>query len=76
MLVPEAYLTRRATINDTAERAITADQLNDLADFACKVLAEVEIVETSALSTLFGPELNDSVAERSNHSNLCRPEFR
>ena len=57
VLVPEAYLTRSATINDTAERAITVDQLNDLAGFACKVLAEVEIVETNARSPLRGTRL-------------------
>ena len=32
VLVPERYLARSARIEDTAERAITADQLNDLAN--------------------------------------------
>ena len=36
VLVPDAYLTRSATIEDTAERAITAEQLSSAAIVAEK----------------------------------------
>ena len=55
--VPEVYLTRGTTITDTAKRAITVDQINDLAAFAFHVLAEVKIVETNTRSPLHGLRL-------------------
>ena len=55
--VPKRYLRRGATIEDTALRGITSEQLANLEAFIKDVLGKVEIVETDERSPLYGKRL-------------------
>ena len=55
--VPKRYLRRGATIEDTALRGITSEQLANLEAVIKDVLGKVEIVETDERSPLYGKRL-------------------
>ena len=57
VFVPEKYFLRGATIEDTALRGTTSEQMADLVALIQDVLATVEIVETFDRSALHGQRL-------------------
>ena len=72
--VPKVYSKRGTTIDDTANRGITIQQLNELDDFASKALTEVEIVEKKESSPLRGKRLTrDNVSMYSVHDYFIFP---
>ena len=72
--LPEIYKERGTTIDDTAKRGITNQQLNQASDFVNGVLTEVEIVETFEFSPLRGKRLTpDNVSMYSVHDYFVFP---
>ena len=72
--LPEIYEERGTTIDDTAKRGITNQQLNQASDFVNWVLTDVEIVETSEFSPLRGKSLTpDNVSMYSVHDYFVFP---
>ena len=74
VFVPEKYFLRGATIEDTALRGTTSEQLADLVALIQDVLATVEIVETFEFSPLRGKRLTpDNVSMYSVHDYFVFP---